>query len=170
VSHAEWVSQGYRDYESICHTLEEVDQFVEAHFREKAVKEYKTILPKNRWRTSYWDGNFLRGSFKKFFEDCEKLKDSYKQRFTDAACPIFVAHYRHSYKDKKLFDGTLTWNGSLKEHEFFRMFDPFTAFQEIAMFVSNLAVPLKPIPKVPDKVLAGAKGFNEWSFRKPPKE
>lgn len=29
-------------------------------------------------------------------------------------------------------------------------------------------MPEKQIPAVPDKVMVGAKGFDKWSFRKPP--
>ena len=36
------------------------------------------------------------------------------------------------------------------------------------MFLGGLAVPLKEIPTVPDKIMVGAKGFDQWSFRKPP--
>ena len=36
------------------------------------------------------------------------------------------------------------------------------------MFISNLAVPLKPIPKIDDKTMAEIKGFDKWSFRKEP--
>jgi hypothetical protein len=60
------------------------------------------------------------------------------------------------------------YNGSLKELEFFRLLDTYTAFQEIAMFLGGLAVPLKEIPEVPDKIMVGVKGFDQWSFRTPP--
>ncbi len=62
----------------------------------------------------------------------------------------------------------IVYNASLKELEFFRLFDPYTAFQEISMFLGGLAVPLKEIPQVPDKIMVGIKGFDQWSFRKLP--
>ena len=34
--------------------------------------------------------------------------------------------------------------------------------------VGGLAVPLKEIPEVPDKIMVGIKGFDQWSFRNPP--
>jgi hypothetical protein len=65
----------------------------------------------------------------------------------------------------------MAWNACLKDLEFFRIVDPYTAFQEIAMFLGGLAVPLKPIPHVDDKTMVEAKGFDKkWSFRKEPQK
>ena len=47
---------------------------------------------------------------------------------------------------------------------FFRLFDTYTAFEEIAMFLGGLAVPLKEIPEVPDKIMVGIKGFDQWKL------
>jgi hypothetical protein len=38
------------------------------------------------------------------------------------------------------------------------------------MFMSNLAVPLKPVPEISDKIMVDIKGFDKWSFRKPPQD
>ena len=44
--------------------------------------------------------------------------------------------------------------------------DPYTAFQEIAMFLGGMAMPLKPIPHLSDEIIAASKGFDKYSFRK----
>lgn len=89
--------------------------------------------------------------------------------FRDNRVPVFVAKYygRRSYLG---FRHPIICNGLLRELEFFRVFDPYTAFQEIAMHVGGvLGAPNKPVPEVSDKDMVSAKGFNEWSFRKPPR-
>lgn len=62
----------------------------------------------------------------------------------------------------------LTKNICLKDYEFQKIIDPFTAFQEISMFfnstLTNLKTPVMPVGD--DKVLATSKGFDKWSFRK----
>lgn len=46
----------------------------------------------------------------------------------------------------------------------------YTAYQELQMWMSNQAIPHKPIPKVSDKDMVTAKGFDKWSFRKEPQK
>ncbi len=61
----------------------------------------------------------------------------------------------------------LTVNDILKKYDFFKVFDPFTAYQEINMFVSGfLTNPEKEMPKIPDNLKVQSHGFDKWSFRK----
>lgn len=53
-------------------------------------------------------------------------------------------------------------------YEFYTVKDPYTAYQELSMFLVNLAQPEKEMPVISDELKAQSKGFNEWSFRKPP--
>ena len=61
-------------------------------------------------------------------------------------------------------------NPVLKDLEFQKVMDPFTAFQEIAMFLGGvLAVEDQaPLRVGSDEVVARQKGFDEWSFRTMP--
>lgn len=55
----------------------------------------------------------------------------------------------------------------LTDLNFVVMKDPFTLFQEISMWVTNLAQPAPEMVKITDeKVLVKKHGFNKWSFRK----
>jgi hypothetical protein len=65
---------------------------------------------------------------------------------------------------------SITYNDCLEPLKFVRVFDPYTAYQEIYMFVCNTAMPDKPIPKVSDADMVTAKGFDKWSFRKEPRK
>jgi hypothetical protein len=58
----------------------------------------------------------------------------------------------------------------LKDMEFYRVLDPFQAYQEIAQWVGGV-LPGRgaPIVEITDSgVLAAKHGFDRWSFRKPP--
>ena len=63
----------------------------------------------------------------------------------------------------------IVYNECLKELEFFRLMDTFTAYQELQMYFGAMAQPNRPVPQVSDKDMISIKGFDNWSFRKPPK-
>jgi len=100
--------------------------------------------------------------FKEFFEECEKQKEQHGKYFEEF--PIFVAHFGSGWRAERKIE----YNACLKEYEFYRMVDTYTAFQEVAMFWGGLAQPNRPTPEVTDKDMVTAKGFNKWSFRKEP--
>jgi hypothetical protein len=59
-------------------------------------------------------------------------------------------------------------NPCLKDYQFHKIVDPYTAFQELQMYISGVLStgdknPQKPIS---DELKAQSKGFDEWSFRK----
>ena len=58
-------------------------------------------------------------------------------------------------------------NPCLRVYQFFKIMDAYTCFQEIAMFMSNMANPEKPIPQISNNDMIQAKGFDlKYSFRK----
>ena len=60
-------------------------------------------------------------------------------------------------------------NGNLKSYCFYKVFDSFTAFQEIQMFISGvLGVGENSIIEIEDKYKIKKHGFDKWSFRKEP--
>jgi hypothetical protein len=59
---------------------------------------------------------------------------------------------------------------SLKALEFFRCLNPWQVFQELSMFVGNLATPEPPMVAISEKEKVAKHGFDEWSFRKMPKK
>lgn len=73
--------------------------------------------------------------------------------------PIFVADYNEQ---------CVIYNAKLKPYEFYRVFDMGRAFQELSVWMSNQAIPIKPIPKLDDETMAEIKGFDKYSFRKAP--
>jgi len=66
-------------------------------------------------------------------------------------------------------DGWFLNTDGLKDIDFVKALDPFTAFQELSMFVGGvMARPDRPTVEITDnKIIAAKHGFDEWSFRKP---
>lgn len=106
--------------------------------------------------------NEIRKWKKRFLEN-EKEKNNYEYVFLKYRTPIFV--YKHD-NPKLISYSQLIINDRLNKYEFFKIFEPYAAYQEIFMFLAKMASPEKPIPKIDDKTLASAKGFDKFSFRK----
>jgi hypothetical protein len=137
-----------------CYNKESVDGF----FKTNNLNWYFT----NASYGTYIHGVINEKIVRKFFEDWKSKQESYQHIFETYKCPIFVVEhpiYRH--KPVKL-----TLNAHLNRLEFFRVFDAYSAYQEIRMYLSNMAMPNRPIPSVSDKDLIEAKGFDKYSFRK----
>lgn len=150
-----------------CFNIEDVDRVIEASFKPKAVEEYYCLKKskRNKWwrRERYFSSSWRREVFEIFFAICEEKKSAFEEIFREHSCSVFVTSCiprRHRMETK------IVYNSSLQEMEFFRLFDPFTAFQEIAMYLGGMAKPNKSIPDISDKDMIIAKGFDKWSFRK----
>lgn len=95
--------------------------------------------------------------------DRKKMGDFFSQRFArhdkifhEKKVPIFI----DSSKE-------LVLNGELSRHKFQRVFDPMSAYLELANYVGGvLGSPAKPMPKISDEIMAEIKGFDKFSFRK----
>ncbi len=136
---------------SYCYSLSDVDAFIQKNFKRESVERYFS-KPKT-WRYT------RRSTLETFFGECLVNRNRYEHLFQDNQCPIFVYRERRDYC-------VITFNGRLKDLQFYRCFEPFTAFQEIQMYLGGLAFPNKPIPVISDKIMAEIKGFDKYSFRK----
>lgn len=143
-----------------CWNFQQTDAFLRRHLKPYDLARYLGKNTPKRRRRRY--GKTGEMELKKFFLECEQKKGDFKAMFEAKRCPIFVAHAA-GYPNWKI-----VYNAELKPFEFFRLFNSQSAYQEILMFMSNLAVPLKPIPEIDDVTMAQAKGFNKFSFRKDP--
>lgn len=140
-----------------CFNMDEVDAFAESSLKSVERRIYQS-KSKASWRL----GRFgHRKDLARFFEECEQKQNSYMAQFMEKLCPIFVATLKGGYK------GSVTYNALLKPLEFFRIFDTYSAFQEIEMFMSNMAMPEKPMPVIPDDLKVHSRGFTDQSFRAP---
>jgi hypothetical protein len=164
--------------------MEEVDKFILNTYGEDAYNDYclKKYVRRSKW--NQWE---RREHFTQFFEEIRKVEGSYRDLFEERKAPVFIAEYHRddsfiTFHVNSMILGreiaktnlNIRWGGkraeTLSDMNFERIFHPFAAYQEISGFFGNLAFPNKPIPAISDEDLCAAKGFNEWSFRKPPKE
>jgi len=145
-----------------CYRTEDVDSFVRRCYP-KSWEHYATV---GYVRKNLWPRLLQRHMFVQFFDAPLLQSERMRAMAEEKRCPVVVAHGVQRHRGKP---GTLTLNAELKRLEFIRMFDPYSAFQEIAMWLGNQAEPRKPIPEIGDETMAEIKGFDKWSFRKPPK-
>lgn len=117
-------------------------------------------------RESYWRGNL---------EDDIKYVTSYDpiEMFRKLKSPVFIHDTDATVKrgDYGMITSSsrLIVNANLKEYEFYKVVDAFTAFQEISMFIGGvLGIGEKEIIEVEDKYKIGQHGFDKWSFRREP--
>lgn len=147
------------DY-SYCYNIEEVDEFVRAHLSDQESREYF----RTKGYGKYWKRKIpgKRKDYVEFFDECAQKQETFEHFFIEHHSPIFVATIDR-------WDAEMVFNAPLKEYGFYRLFDTYTAFQELAMYYGGVLGGVREhVPDVSDKDLAEAKGFNKWSFRKPP--
>lgn len=139
------------------------------------LEEIEALHKKMGWEFIKTGNEYQRHSIVKDYE----LLGQSKKNNTPFTCeykdPIIIS-FKTEWKDK-YFKGKICGrqeveialvNGRLSNYNFQTVFDPYSAFQEIRMYLSNLASLEKPIPKIDDVTMAEAKGFDKWSFRKEP--
>jgi hypothetical protein len=142
----------------LCHSAKDVMAFVRANFSKKEIAAFEK-KEERKWRG--WQVPTTIEGFEGHFEAFDNISidpDFFKH-------PIFVFDCQYDYTNKQF---SIMWNACLRPYEFFRVLDPYTAFQELQMWLSNIAAPQEHIPPVSDIDMVEAKGFNEWSFRQPP--
>ena len=149
-----------RKGEVLCHTLADVDAFVEANFKKKEIEGYKQTKGSIR----IWRRYSRRMYFEEWFEECRRKQDIFRNWFIDLRCPIFTVERPGGSRG----ESKMVLNARLTDRKFYKLVDTYSAFQEISSFVAGLAVPLKDIPKISDIDMRDAKGFDGWSFRKEP--
>lgn len=150
----------YRDNgrSSKCFGMDEVDAFVEENLKSAEKRVYRGLSVSRWWRNR----GRRRRDFVKFFDDCKQQQDSYTDYFLDKRCPIFVGKY------SRWQESMITYNALLHPYDFVRVFDPYSAFQEISMFMGSMAMPEKVMPIIPNELKIHSRGFDKWSFRRPP--
>ena len=86
--------------------------------------------------------------------------------FRELKTPIFVFD-GDSRSPRK--DDAFIINPILKDYEFYKVVDAFTAFTELQMFIGGvLGVGEKEMVEIEDKYKIGQHGFDNWSFRREP--
>lgn len=161
------LSPYYKNESFFLYNTEDVDKYIREHGSDKLNERYfgKSGSGRSRSYWRYW-GDITRVATEKYFEKQGQAEPYFEKFFIEYRCPVWVIRDIYSRWNS---EETLVINDRLNQYNFFRVFDAPSAFQEITMyFGSVLAAPEKPIPDVSDEDMAEIKGFNKWSFRKPP--
>lgn len=122
---------------------------------DRSVRDYRPSWASNRTRKI--DGFF-------------RLKGSERWHAHCLTHHLVVLSWQHGGINDQVLseDRSLVINPRLANLQFFRALNPFQAFQEIAMFVGNMAFPDVPQSKMDDRWRIQAHGFDAQSFRKRP--
>jgi len=100
----------------------------------------------------------------RFYTSVKELHDKeYLEPFIEYSTPIF---YIGLVPTRETKNHTLFTNPLLKQYEFHRVKDPYTAWQEISMFLGGV-IP-RQVPEtveIKDKDRITGHGFDKWSFR-----
>lgn len=162
-------TENEKQHHHFCYNEEDVHKFIKFRYKEKFVKEYEKPVSKKKYAFNKDYFNYhptlkTKRDVCLFFEEYKKIQNKFENVFTDNKCPVFLVEYEQQVKK-------ITYNcDNLKDFEFYRVFDPFTAYQEIAMFMSRFARPIREAPKIDDEIMSEIKGFDKWSFRKMPED
>jgi hypothetical protein len=148
----------YGESRATCRSAADVERFIRSNFDVESVQSYVTsTYLRHRIRGMRRIRDVLA-----FFEECRVKERAFMKLFEEYRTPVFVGCYNPPGGDIPHIE----FNALLRKFEFFRLFPPAQAYQEISMFMCNLAVPIKPIPKLDDVTMAQVKGFDRFSFRK----
>ncbi len=125
-----------------------------------------------------------KGYEKKWYKSKSELFENYLLRFNaidptewfrELNTPIFVWGTpkdidRWRYIDQDLDKNNFFVNASLKDYEFAKVIDPYTAFQEVYMYIGGVLGVNKDGTEIPatEKQKVAQHGMDKWSFRKPP--
>lgn len=151
--------------DTLCFGADDVARWVSLNLHKKDVEAYNLPMPKRRrWHHT---AAHTRQGVEKFFAQMAEEQDKHREFFEKMTAPIFLADSKR-WQVRPKSGRIIECNPCLRELEFFRVLDPYTAFQELAMYLGAQAQPEKPIPTIPDKIMVGVKGFDERSFRKDP--
>lgn len=114
-----------------------------------------------QWRSN--DRKFNDRSVKSYFEYNHTA--DYGHLFQEHKAPIFAVTFERAWGWGK---DTLVLNPCLKDIGFVRVVDPYTALQELMMYIPGVLGVGEPVTvDVSDKTVAAKHGFDKWSFRNP---
>jgi hypothetical protein len=152
-----------KDCEAFCYSLADIDKVIKTKCNRKVQDIFNGATASKR-RDPFsrrYSISTRRAEFETFFTEWNRENKADKVRLLFTQYPIWAIESRH--------DGWyVCYNCSLKAFKFFKVQDPVTTYQEIAMFLGGLAIPQNPIPVPSDKDMVSIKGFDRFSFRKEP--
>jgi len=144
----------------------DVDGIAQAH------KNHKQKFETKSKKYTFWKHNQLdRENSIRFFNEFNKSRsDRIIDLNFNVDSPIIVIKKIEDLEDKKLDElksGAIYLNHCLKDVEFYKVYDAFTAFQELSMFVGGVMGGKVPkTVEISDSDRIAMHGYDKWSFRK----
>ena len=145
-----------------CYSEPDFFKFVSEHYDDTLIEKYQNPV---KHRHAQFSNRYIEKCFSVNQTDYRTTDISGLHEHFKLA-PIFVistGDYRRWTWDQPR---TITYNPRLSDFNFAKVMDPYTTYQELNMYLSNIAVPIKPIPHIDDVTMAEIKGFDKYSFRK----
>ena len=128
--------------------LESFDKICKSHLSEKDYKHFRSASRSLGFGYNESGYNKVKKYFNRFQEYCKNNQSKMFEKY-----PVYLI-YEEGRTNK------IIWNYSnLKSLEFFRIFDPYSAYQEIQMFLGSLASPEKEIPEMSNELKIHQKGL-----------
>lgn len=168
--------RGYRIGEKYCYSLEDVDK-VAAHLPAKEHKAYLNNQDMDgytlQWRRDGYE-YMRRWQFGQYFRHPDyPIKRKSWQNHKEDNADEYAAEYCLKHRTPIFYfasEGGLKYeiaNPILREYQFIKVKDPFTAFQELSAWIGNLANLREVIPPISNSDMIQSKGFDlKTSFRK----
>jgi len=139
------------------------DDMITFLHKQKVDKERIAAFREGRRKVSsvkYMSWRFTYNKLSSFFTALDGIESDIEYFFKYKAPILFF-----TFKDYTTY--TLTINPNLKKLNFQKIVDPFTAFQELSMFISGrLGVEGPETITISNESMITKKGFDKWSFRK----
>ena len=166
---------GDLDYEATHEYFYDLDELLEIYPMDEDDSKYSKY---------HWFGKKKLGRLKEWFHDgtVTVWHGNHYSACNDSALKKIFTDHRIAYfgilpygaKEAAYHRGAISVNQELvqiypilKDVQFYRKFNPYTAFQTIEMYLTNeLVKPDEINIVIPDKLKAQSKGFDKWSFRK----
>lgn len=111
-----------------------------------------------RYKSRYYYKPDIQGKIAEILNDIEQNK-----LFAKYNTPIFVVEFNGLVSDYKW---CVNITPCLKNYNFQTQKDTYTTFQDIVMWLNNIALPDNPPQISDDNIIRDAKGFDKWSFKK----
>jgi len=157
------------EYGADCHNSEKIDKYINKKLRKLVsvangygkrryynsydIEESIMLNPDRSMR--YFNRKGTEATLMNLITDVEAL-----DLFNKFETPIFSIRAGGGHREV-----ILDTSPTLRNFNFESQFDPFTAYQELVMWIGNKAVTEYP-PQITDNiVLRDAKGFDKWSFK-----
>jgi hypothetical protein len=146
--------------EHYCYSIDDIDVALKDRFTKKQYEMYMNGEPFRY--DGYWGNGWYRNSNRQYVVDWLKqdFGNIYGFIFEKYDAPTFLLKFCGGYSGSRKFQ--LIINPVLKNCDFYRIYDPNTAYQKLFAYLQSVT---PDIPEISDEMLAHTHGFNKFSFR-----